>query len=70
MAASVGSHGSQFEVRDVKPLFHVSLFGGPRLGAHAYDVTPDGTRFLVNASGETGDVRVALVEHWDAELPK
>ena len=70
MAAAVGSRGSDFEVRDVKPLFHVNMFAGPRVGAHAYDVTPDGKRFLVNAAGEAGEVRVALVDHWDAELPK
>jgi eukaryotic-like serine/threonine-protein kinase len=70
MAVTVGSRGSQFEVRDVKPLFRVNMFAGPRLGAHAYDVAPDGKRFLVNAAGEAGEVRVALVDHWDAELPK
>jgi Tol biopolymer transport system component len=70
MAAAVDGHGSRFEVRDVKPLFRVSMFAGPRLGAHAYDVAPDGERFLVNAAGEAGEARVALVDHWDAELPK
>ena len=70
MAATVGSRGPHFEVRDVKLLFRVNMFSGPRLGAHAYDVAPDGKRFLVNAAGEAGEARVALVDHWDAELPK
>ena len=70
MAATVGNRGSHFEVRDVKPLFRVNMFAGPRLGANAYDVAPNGNRFLVNAAGEAGEARVALVDHWDAELPK
>ncbi|MFI5181269.1 MAG: protein kinase [Thermoanaerobaculia bacterium] len=70
MSAAVDCRGPRFEVRDVKPLFRVSMFAGPRLGAHAYDVAPDGKRFLVNAAGESGAARVALVVHWDADLPK
>jgi len=69
-AASVDSRGSRFEIREVKPLFRVNLFAGPRLGAHGYDVSPDGKRFLVNSAGEAGESRIALVVNWDADLPR
>jgi Tol biopolymer transport system component len=69
-AATVEARGSQFEIRDVKPLFRLNLFTGPRLGAHGYDVSPDGKRFLVNSAGESTGGRIALVSNWDAGLPK
>jgi Tol biopolymer transport system component len=62
--------GSQLQVRDVKPLFRVNLFTGPRLGAHGYDVAPDGKKFLLNNAGETGGARIALVSRWEAGLPR
>ncbi len=70
MAASVAAAGSVFEIKNVRPLFRVNMFTGPRLGAFGYDVGADGNRFLVNAGSETGDTRVALVTHWDADLPR
>ena len=70
MAATVDGLGSRFAVKEIKSLFRVTMFTGPRLGAHGYDVAPDGKRFLVNAAGEAGEARVALVTNWDADLPK
>ena len=69
MAAAVDSRGFRFEIKDVKALFRVSMFAGPRLGARAYDVAPDG-KFLVNTTSEVGVPRVALVVNWMADLPK
>ncbi len=68
--ADVDGSGSRFEVKDVKPLFRVNLFGGQRVGLHSYDVSPDGKRFLINDAGEAGVPRVALVTNWTAELGK
>jgi len=46
VAASVGANGSDFEVGEVKPLFEISF---PYGNYHAFDVTADGQRFLVNS---------------------
>ena len=63
MAASVDGKGSQFTVKDVKPLFPVNLFVGPRISA-GYDVASDGKRFLINSAGEAERQRVVLVANW------
>ena len=69
MAASVDGKGTQFVVKDVKPLFPVNLFVGPRISC-GYDVTADGKRFLINSAGESEAPRVVLVSNWAAELQK
>jgi hypothetical protein len=66
----VDGRGTRFEVNEVKPLFRVNLYRGPRVGLHSYDVSPDGKRFLINDAGEVGVPRVALVTNWTAELAK
>jgi len=67
-AAAVDGSGTRFEVGDVRPLFRVNMFQGPRFGLYGYDVSADGKRFLVNDAGEAGVPRVALVVNWTAEL--
>lgn len=61
---------SRFDVKEVRPLFRVNVFSGPRFGLYGYDVAADGKRFLVNDAGETSVPRVALVVNWTAELKK
>jgi Tol biopolymer transport system component/predicted Ser/Thr protein kinase len=70
MAASVNGRGPRFEVGQVRPLFRVNIYTGPRTEVLGYDVSPDGKRFLVNSAGEAGVPRVALVTNWTAGLPK
>ena len=70
MAAAIDAGGSRFEVGDVRPLFRVNMFTGPRHGLYGYDVSPDGKRFLVNDAGEASVPRVALVTNWTAGLKK
>jgi Tol biopolymer transport system component len=70
MVATVDGSGARFVVKDVRPLFRVNLFRGPRFGLHSYAVAPSGKRFLINDAGEAGTPRVALVTNWTAELPK
>ncbi len=70
MVATVDGLGTRFEVKEVKPLYRVNLYRGPRLGLHSYDVSPDGKRFLINDAGEVGVPRVALVTNWMTELAK
>ena len=68
MVAEVDAGGSRFEVKDVRPLFRVNLYRGPRVGLHSYAVSSDGKRFLVNDAGEASIPRVALVTNWTAGL--
>ncbi len=68
MSAAVDGTGGRFVVREVRPLFRMNLFYGPRISQAAYDVTPDGQRFLVNSTGEAGDPRVVLITNWVAGL--
>ncbi len=68
--ATVDGTGSRFEVSDVRPLFRVNLFRGPRVGLVSYAIAPDGKRFLINDAGEAGVPRVALVTNWTSELAK
>jgi Tol biopolymer transport system component len=68
MEATVDGAGSRFAVKEVKSLFRVSLYNGPRTLLTAYDVSPDGQRFLINSASDAGDPRVALLTNWLAEL--
>jgi Tol biopolymer transport system component len=68
LAAAVETRGSQFEVKEARPLFRVNMFVGPRVGVPGYDVAPDGKRFLVNSAGEVEEARVALVVNWNADV--
>ena len=70
VAASVDGSGPRFVVKDVRPLFRVNLYTGPRTGLYGYDVSPDGKRLLVNDAGEASVPRVALVMNWTAALAK
>jgi len=63
LAASVDGKGTQFLVKEVKPLFPVNLFAGPSV-ASSYDVSSDGKRFLLNSAGQVREPRVVLVTNW------
>jgi Tol biopolymer transport system component len=69
-AAAADGTGARFEVKDVRSLFRVNMFAGPRFGLYGYDVSPDGKRLLVNDAGEANVPRVALVTNWTAGLKK
>jgi Tol biopolymer transport system component len=65
MAAAVNGQESAFEVGAITSLFATRL-GGPRL---AYDVSPDGQRFLVNTLVEEAvTAPITLVVNWPAAL--
>ena len=67
MSAEVNGAGSAFEVGAVRPLFDIRP-GGPR---SAYDVSPDGQRFLVNLlAEEPASSPITLVVNWPALLKK
>jgi hypothetical protein len=60
MAAEVRSVSGRFEVSDVRPLFAVNLYV-QRPGYYAYDVAPDGQRFLMENAGDEERPRVVLL---------
>jgi hypothetical protein len=65
MAVSVRAAREQIEVSAPRLLFAVRPRPPVRLDAYAYDVSPDGRRFLVNALiDEPESVVVTLVLNW------
>jgi len=65
MAAEVTAVGASFRVGTVRPLFKMAV-GGPR---YAYDVSPDGRRFLVNTIIETTtSAPISVVVNWPATM--
>ena len=64
MAATVSNSGARFQVDRVAPLFSFN----PKPVGWAYDVMPDGQRFLVNSLGDEGRRPLALVTDWRAGL--
>jgi hypothetical protein len=69
-AASIDGSGARFVVKEVRALFRVNMYVGPRSGLYGYNVSSDGKRFLVDDAGEAGMPRVALVINWTATLAK
>ena len=69
MAAAVESQGAQLHLKAAEPLFPVQLFTGPRVSG-AFEITPDGKRFLVNSSGNVESPSLRLVTNWAAELDR
>jgi Tol biopolymer transport system component len=65
-AVEVSPQGSEFQVGAAHKLFRLS---SPALGM-AYDVAPDGQRFLVNYLPEDTATPISLVVNWTAEVKK
>jgi hypothetical protein len=68
MAAEVKPQGPSLRSVPARSLFRIrptNIFLG-----RFYDVSPDGQRFLVNVSVETGEQPVTLVVNWMAGLRK
>jgi len=70
MAAEVEAGPNKFEVRNVRPLFRVNLAPEARERSGSFDVTADGTRFIINASSDEAQPPITLVLNWPAELKK
>ncbi|HEX4440579.1 MAG TPA: protein kinase, partial [Thermoanaerobaculia bacterium] len=62
--------GGRLELKETRILYPGNFYLGPRIGLIGYAVRPDGKGFLANNAGDVGTPRVALVEHWDAGLPR
>ncbi len=66
MAAEVTEKGSALQIGRVQSLFQARPAFGP---SHAYDVAPDGRRFLIDtAVGEESAAPLTLVVNWTAAL--
>ena len=57
-----------FRVIERTPLFNVSQFNGINGQGNSYDVSPDGTRFVMTRAIGDRAIRLMLVEHWATEL--
>ena len=68
MAADVKTNGSSMEIANVRPLFDAKVSFGPFSGFAHYDVTSDGKRFIVTATGEGTSTPMNLVINWTADL--
>ena len=60
MAAAVSTRSGVFSVESVRPLFSVNA----QLSGGAYDVSPDGQRFLVNTLSDQEQAPISLVVNW------
>ena len=49
----------------VRELFQLPTLLGPR---YSYDITPDGSRFLVNAAGDQQELPINVIVNWTALL--
>jgi eukaryotic-like serine/threonine-protein kinase len=67
--AQVDAGGGQFRVNAIHPLFRVAMAVN-HYGAPTYDVTPDGQRFIVNATTVPADQPLSVVTNWAASLGK
>jgi Tol biopolymer transport system component len=65
-AAQMQLASDHFDVTGVAPLFRADLRS--ILQGHAYDVAPDGQRFLLNSPAEEQVKPVMLVQNWPAEI--
>ena len=69
MEAQVEMSRETLQVIASHPLFKVSMPLDPG-GSAAYDVTPDGKRFIVNTSSTTEDQPLSIVTNWTANLKR
>ncbi|HEX8817098.1 MAG TPA: protein kinase [Terriglobales bacterium] len=65
--ADVTSHGSTFEIGQVRPLFQVNDFS-PNTAGQQYDVTADGQRFLHITTGNNGKLPLNVIQNWTTAL--
>ena len=70
MAAEVEASQNKFEVKNVRPLFRVNLAPEALERSGSYDVTADGSRFIINTTSEEAQPPITLVLNWNAALPK
>jgi Tol biopolymer transport system component len=67
VAVPIVSSGSKLEVRAEEPLFRVNPNS---VNAFTYDVSPDGTRFIVVTAPPESTAPITLVENWLSDFKK
>jgi hypothetical protein len=66
-----GDQAYHADAKSAYSLFHINVAPESSERAGSYDVTADGTRFVVNANGdENHPAPITLVLNWTAELKK
>jgi hypothetical protein len=66
MEANLATSGKSLQVQSLEPLFQLTL---PRTNAPLFDVTRDGSRFLVATSADpNASQSITLLHNWEAEL--
>ena len=72
-AVTVDINGDSFKAQTPQPLFTpdaaVTNLPGPFMIGYAYDVTPDGERFLINTFGSGDATPLTLVLNWTNMVP-
>ena len=70
IAAEVEASQNKFEVKNVHPLFRVTLSPEARDRSGSFDVTADGSRFIINTTSDETQPPITLVLNWTEELKK
>ena len=75
MAVPISTRGPNFDVREARILFHANpgLYGfsyNPGFYGPSYDVSPDGSKFIVNAAPVERTAPITVVEGWLSDLKK
>ena len=66
MEANLETSGKSLQVKSIEPLFRLDL---PTTLAPLFDVTPDGSRFIVAASADpNASQSITLLLNWEAEM--
>jgi hypothetical protein len=68
MAVEVIKSGNKIDVKDVHALFRVNVAPEPSDRSGSYDVSADGSRFIINTISEDTQSPITLVLNWTARM--
>ena len=69
MAVQVNTHGSSFDLGEVRTLFQGNNFS-PNTAGSQWSMTSDGKRVLDITTGDNGALPLTVIQNWTAELTK
>jgi len=70
MAADVEAKPNEFNAKNARPLFRVSLAPEATDRAGSFDVSADGTRFIINTNGQDNPSTISLLLNWPAAVKR
>ncbi len=70
MAAEVVAGGNKMDVKEVRSLFRLNLALEATERSGSYDVSADGSRFIINSDSEETQPPITLVLNWTARLQR